>query len=79
MNSSTEEKQTFINENQIEKDEKYISEHNVAIFDWDDTLFCTKYLEMFKLDYKELFQEKTSIDQIATFLYYEIRKLEDVK
>lgn len=53
-------------------------EHNVAIFDWDNTLFCTEYLDLFKIDYKKLFQEQMSIDQIANFLGKDLETLQDV-
>jgi hypothetical protein len=54
-------------------------EVKVVIFDWDNTLFCTSYLEIFKLDYKSIFSEQKSIDEVGTFLLYEIQSLEEVQ
>jgi hypothetical protein len=54
-------------------------EHKVVILDWDNTLFCTQYLEMLQLDYKSIFSDEKSIDQVGTYLLYEIQSLEEVK
>jgi hypothetical protein len=55
------------------------NEHKVVIFDWDDTLFCTKYLDLHVSDYRELFEEKISIDQLGMYLNHELQNLEEVK
>jgi len=54
-------------------------EVKVVIFDWDNTLFCTSYLEMFQLDYKSIFSEQKSIEENGTFLLYDIQSLEEVE
>jgi hypothetical protein len=54
------------------------NEHKVVIFDWDDTLFCTKYLDLHVSSYKELFDEKISIDQLGMYLNHELQTLEEV-
>jgi hypothetical protein len=54
-------------------------EHKVVIFDWDDTLFCTKYLDLHVSDYKQLFEEKISIDQLGMYLNHELQSLEEVR
>ena len=54
-------------------------EVKVVIFDWDDTLFSTCYLEIFQLDYKSIFSEQKAIDEVGTFLLNEIQSLEEVK
>ncbi len=51
----------------------------IAIFDWDNTLFCTDYLDMLQLDYKAIFSEQISVEQIGAYLRDEIQKLEEVR
>jgi hypothetical protein len=52
--------------------------HKIAIFDWDNTLFCTQYFQMHIKDYKDLFDEKVSIESFGNFLSYELQTLEEV-
>jgi hypothetical protein len=62
----------------MEIEQNIDKEHNVVIFDWDDTLFCTKYLNMHEVDYKALFSEQKSIEEVSKYLSYELQSLEDV-
>lgn len=50
----------------------------VALFDWDNTLFCTGYLEMLQVDYKKVFSEEKSIESFGAYLCYELQSLEEV-
>lgn len=51
---------------------------NVILFDWDNTLFCTDYLNTHKVDFKALFKESVSLESFGGFLSQEIRSLEQV-
>ena len=48
----------------------------LLIFDFDDTLFCTKYLDTFALSYQDIFTCKVSLEQINSCLAHEIKELE---
>ena len=48
----------------------------LIIFDFDDTLFCTKYLSSFSLSYKDIFAFESSIEQINPCLFKEVKELE---
>lgn len=48
----------------------------LVIFDFDDTLFCTKYLDTFSLSYQDIFSFKTSLEEINLFLFKELIELE---
>ena len=48
----------------------------LLIFDFDDTLFCTKYLDTFALSYQDIFTCKVSLEQINSCLAREIKELE---
>ena len=48
----------------------------LLIFDFDDTLFCTKYFDSFSLPYQDIFTFKTSLEQINPCLFKEIKELE---
>ena len=48
----------------------------LLIFDFDDTLFCTKYFDTFSLPYQDIFTYKTSLEQINPCLFKEIKELE---
>lgn len=48
----------------------------LVIFDFDDTLFCTKYLDTFSLSYKDIFSCKISLEEINPCLVKEIKDLE---
>ncbi len=50
----------------------------VAIFDWDDTLFCTRYFEMLQIDAKKIFAEEKSLEDYGAYLVYEMQTLEEV-
>jgi hypothetical protein len=65
-------------EERRESESEELNEIQVVIFDWDNTLFCTSYLEIFKIDYKSIFSEKISIDEVGSFLLGEIQSLEEV-
>ncbi len=62
-----------------DEEKKEIEERRIALFDWDNTLFCTDYFNIFQLDYKELFSEKKSIEEVGAYLIHELRNLEEVK
>ncbi len=55
------------------------SQHKVIIFDWDDTLFCTKYLEMLKPDYEAIFKGRSCLEDLGSYLLDEVSMLERVK
>ncbi len=61
-----------------ESDRIEVNEVKVVIFDWDNTLFCTSYLEIFQLDYRSIFSEKRAIEEVGVYLIYEIQSLEEV-
>ena len=48
----------------------------LLIFDFDDTLFCTKYLDTFALPYQDIFTCKVSLEQMNSCLAREIKELE---
>ena len=48
----------------------------LLIFDFDDTLFCTKYLDTFALPYQDIFTCKVSLEQMNSCLALEIKELE---
>jgi len=48
----------------------------LLIFDFDDTLFCTKYLDTFALPYQDIFTCKVSLEQLNSCLAHEIKELE---
>ena len=48
----------------------------LLIFDFDDTLFCTKYFDSFSLPYKDIFDFKISFEQINPCLFKEIKEVE---
>lgn len=49
----------------------------LIIFDFDDTLFCTKYFDTFSLPYKDIFSSKISLKEVNPDLVPEIKKLEN--
>ena len=48
----------------------------LLIFDFDDTLFCTKYFDSFSLPYSDIFSFKVSLEEINPCLFKEIKELE---
>ncbi len=48
----------------------------LLIFDFDDTLFCTKYFDTFSLSYQDIFSCKVSLEEINPCLVREVRQLE---
>ena len=50
----------------------------LLIFDFDDTLFCTKYFDTFSLPYQDIFTFKISLEQINPCLFKELRELEQI-
>ena len=50
----------------------------LLIFDFDDTLFCTKYFDSFSLPYPDIFTYKISLEQVNHCLFKEIKELEKV-
>lgn len=50
----------------------------VVLFDWDDTLFATKYLEIHDLNYTDIFSFSKSVEDFCGFLMNELKELENV-
>ena len=48
----------------------------LLIFDFDDTLFCTKYFDTFSLPYKDIFTCRISLEEINPCLISELKQLE---
>jgi hypothetical protein len=48
----------------------------LIIFDFDDTLFCTKYFDTFSVPYKDIFDCKITLEEINPNLVKEIKQLE---
>ena len=48
----------------------------LIIFDFDDTLFCTKYFDTFTLSYQGIFSCKVSLEEINPCLLRELKELE---
>ena len=48
----------------------------LIIFDFDDTLFCTKYFDTFSVPYKDIFDCRISLEEINPSLVKEIKQLE---
>ena len=48
----------------------------LLIFDFDDTLFCTKYFDTFSLPYQNIFTYEISLEEINPCLFKEIKELE---
>jgi len=74
-----DESEEFSDFNDIKTYMKENENRKIAIFDWDNTLFCTEYFDMLKLDYKSIFAEKTSVEDVGAYLVYELRSLEEVE
>lgn len=53
-------------------------QQSIALFDWDDTLFCTKYMEIHELNYSDIFSCSKSLDDFCPFLTGELKELENV-
>ena len=49
----------------------------VIIFDFDDTLFCTKYFDTFSIPYKDIFNNTISLEEINPGLVIELKQLEN--
>ena len=49
----------------------------LIIFDFDDTLFCTKYFDTFTLSYQDIFTCKSSLEEINPCLIRELKELEN--
>ena len=50
---------------------------NLIIFDFDDTIFCTKYFDTFSLPYKDIFSNKMTLGDINPDLIKELNQLEN--
>ena len=57
----------------------YQHAYQIVIFDWDNTLFCTKYLEMLNPDYDAIFSGRKCLEDYGSYLLDEIQVLEGVK
>jgi hypothetical protein len=53
--------------------------HNIVIFDWDDTLFCTNYFHRLNFNLNEVFSGKKSINELGFSFANELIELEHVK
>lgn len=51
--------------------------HTLFIFDFDDTLFCTKYFDTFSLSYQDIFSCKVSLEETNPSLVKEVKELEN--
>ena len=49
----------------------------LIIFDFDDTLFCTKYFDTFSIPYKDIFNNRISLEEINPGLVIELKQLEN--
>jgi len=49
----------------------------LIIFDFDDTLFCTKYFDTFSIPYKDIFNNMISLEEINPGLVIELKQLEN--
>ena len=58
--------------------ENTVISKTLFIFDFDDTLFCTKYFDSFSLPYQDIFTYKISLEQANPCLFKEIKELEKV-
>jgi hypothetical protein len=54
----------------------FLQKKYIAIFDWDDTLMCTNYLETFSINYSDIFKFNISLEQINPHLLKELSILE---
>ena len=48
----------------------------LIIFDFDDTLFCTKYFDTFSISYQDIFSFQTSLEEINFCLFKELDDLQ---
>ena len=48
----------------------------LIIFDFDDTLFCTKYFDTFALNYQDIFTCQVSLEEINPCLVRELKQLQ---
>jgi hypothetical protein len=60
------------------KSQDEAEEIHLALFDWDNTLFCTSYLEMLQVDCKQVFSDQKSLEAFGAYLNYELQTLEEV-
>lgn len=56
--------------------ESSLFSRTLLIFDFDDTLFCTKYFDTFSLSYKDIFTCRVSLEEINPCLVRELKQLE---
>lgn len=49
----------------------------LIIFDFDDTLFCTKYFDTFSVPYKDIFDSRIALEEINPSLVKELKELEN--
>ena len=48
----------------------------LIIFDFDDTLFCTKYFDTFKISYQNIFSFQSSLEEVNFCLFKELDTLQ---
>ena len=56
--------------------ESSLFSRTLLIFDFDDTLFCTKYFDTFSLSYKDIFTCRVSLEEVNPCLVRELKQLE---
>lgn len=56
--------------------ESSLFSRTLLIFDFDDTLFCTKYFDTFSLSYKDIFTCRLSLEEVNPCLVRELKQLE---
>ena len=49
----------------------------LIIFDFDDTLFCTKYFDTFSVPYKDIFDSRITLEEINPSLVKELKELKN--
>lgn len=75
---SCESTYTSLSQNSSLKNFSPNSTQKVAIFDWDDTLFCTKYVETLQMNIVDIFSFKISFEENFSYLVSEFNDLENV-
>lgn len=53
------------------------SKRTLLIFDFDDTLFCTKYFDTYSISYQDIFEYRISLEEINPCLIKDIKDLEN--
>ena len=67
-----------ISQNSSVKNYKTDLRQKVAIFDWDDTLFSTSYIQNMNLNLNDIFSFKISFEDNFGYLTTEFQELQNV-